>query len=65
MALERGQKTLCFLLFFRKKMKKFSSIETFFNTLPSSWYLPSLLEMKMMFIFFKIINKHRKPKAGV
>lgn len=53
LALERGQKTLCFLLFFRKKMKKFSSIETFFNTLPSSWYLPSLLEMKMMFIFLR------------
>ncbi|KIN28954.1 hypothetical protein B4073_2693 [Bacillus subtilis] len=53
MALERGQKTLCFLLFLRKKMKKFSSVETFFNTLPSSWYLPSLLEIKMMFIFLR------------
>ncbi|KAF1343003.1 hypothetical protein ABP1_3779 [Bacillus subtilis] len=53
MALERGQKTFCFLLFLRKKMKKFSSVETFFNPLPSSWYLPSLLEMKMMFIFLR------------
>ncbi|BAI86196.1 hypothetical protein BSMD_014290 [Bacillus subtilis Miyagi-4] len=40
---ERAENIL-FSAFLRKKMKKFSSIETFFNTLPSSWYLPSLLE---------------------
>lgn len=50
---KEGRKHFVFCFFLRKKMKKFSSIETFFNTLPSSWYLPSLLEMKMMFIFLR------------
>ncbi|AFI29232.1 hypothetical protein MY9_2699 [Bacillus sp. JS] len=49
--IRKRAENILFSAFFAGKMKKFSSIETFLDTLPSSWYLPSLLEKKMMFIF--------------